>query len=98
MKTFILMTKLSPEVASKMKDREKIGRSWLEHVKEKCPDVKFVAHYALLGAYDFLDIYEAPDEEVAAKVSMISMANGAFSAESWIAIPYKRIVELAREI
>lgn len=98
MKTFILMTKLSPEVASRMKDREKIGRSWLEHVKEKCPEVKFIAHYALLGAYDFLDIYEAPDEETAAKVSMISMANGAFSAESWIAIPYKRLVELAQEI
>ena len=98
MKTFMLMTKLSPEVASKIRDREKIGRSWLEQVREKCPEVKFIAHYALLGSYDFCDIYEAPDEEAAAKVSMISMANGAFSAESWIAIPYKRIVELAQEI
>ena len=98
MKTFMLMTKLSPEVASKMKDREKIGRSWLDQVKKKCPEVKFIAHYGLLGSYDFCDIYEAPDEEIAAKVSMISMANGAFSAESWIAIPYKRIVELAQEI
>lgn len=98
MKTFMLMTKLSPEVASKMKDREKIGRSWLGQVKEKCPEVKFIAHYGLLGSFDFCDIYEAPDEEIAAKVSMISMANGAFAAESWIAIPYKRIVELAQEI
>jgi uncharacterized protein with GYD domain len=98
MKTFILMTKLSPEVTSKMKDRASIGRSWLDHVKAKCPEVKFVAHYGLLGKYDFMDIYEAPDEETAAKVSMISLANGAFLAESWIAIPYKRIVELAQEI
>jgi uncharacterized protein with GYD domain len=98
MKTFILMTKLSPEVASQMKERAKIGKTWLDKVKEKCPEVKFLAHYGLLGSYDFCDIYEAPDEETAAKVSMISMANGAFSAESWIAIPYKRIVELASEI
>ncbi len=98
MKTFVLMTKLSPEVTSRMKDRAAIGRAWLEQVKEKCPQVKFVAHYALLGKYDFMDIYEAPDEEVAAKVSMISMANGAFQAESWVAIPYKRLVELAQEI
>lgn len=98
MKTFILMTKLSPEVTSKMKDRASIGRSWLDQVKAKCPEVKFVAHYGLLGKYDFMDIYEAPDEETAAKVSMISLANGAFLAESWIAIPYKRIVELAQEI
>jgi len=98
MKTFMLMTKLAPEVAGRMKDRGAIGRAWLEDVKVKCPEVKFIAHYGLLGTFDFCDIYEAPDEEVAAKVSMISRANGASAAESWVAIPYKRIVELSREI
>ena len=65
---------------------------------EKCPEVYFLAHYALLGPYDFLDIYEAPNEEIAAKVSLISLQNGAFQAESWSAIPYKRFVELTEEI
>jgi uncharacterized protein with GYD domain len=95
MQTFILMTKLSPELAKRMKDRAKLGRAWLDQVKQKCPEVKFVAHYALLGPFDFLDIYEAPDAETAAKVSMISLSNGALQAESWTAIPYKRFVELA---
>ena len=98
MPTFMLMTKLSPEVSSQMKDRAYLGRAWLEIVKEKCPGVKFLAHYGLLGQYDFCDIYEAPNEETAAKVSMISLAHGATQAESWITIPYKRIVELASEI
>lgn len=98
MPTFVLMTKLSTAVTAKMKDRASIGRAWLEHVKEKCPGVNFIAHYGLLGPYDFLDIYEAPDEETAAKVSMISLANGAEQAQSWMAIPYKRILELANEI
>lgn len=98
MQTFILMTKLSPEVSKQMKDRAKIGRAWLDQVKEKCPEVKFIAHYAVLGSFDFLDIYEAPDEEIAAKVSMISLSNGAFQAESHIAIPYKRFLKLTEEI
>jgi len=98
MKTFMLMTKLTPEVSARVKDRAKIGRAWLDEVKEKCPEVKFIAHYALLGSFDFVDIYEAPDEETAAKVSMISMANGASQAESWAAIPYKRFLELTEEI
>ena len=98
MKTFVLMTKLAPDVSRQMKDRAKIGRAWLDHVKDKCPEVKFIAHYALLGGFDFMDIYEAPDEETAAKVSMISMANGAFEAQSWTAIPYKRFVQLTEEI
>ncbi len=98
MQTYVLMTKLSPEVSRKVKDRAKLGRAWLGQVKEKCPEVKFVAHYALLGRYDFLDIYEAPDEETAAKVSLISLSNGAFQAESWLAIPYRRFLELTDEI
>lgn len=98
MKTFILMTKLSPEVGRQVKERARLGRAWLDQVKEKCPHVKFVGHYALLGGFDFLDIYEAPDEETAAKVSMISLANGAFEAQSWTAIPYKRFIELSEEI
>lgn len=98
MQTYILMTKLSPELSKQVKDRAKLGRAWLDQVKEKCPEVKFVEHYALLGTYDFMDIYEAPNEEVAAKVSMISLSNGAFQSESWTAIPYKRFVELTQEI
>ena len=98
MKTYVMLTKLSPETSKQMKDRAKLGRQWLDRVKNKCPEVKFIAHYALLGHYDFLDIYEAPDEEMAAKVSMISLSNGAFQAESLAAIPYKRFLELADEI
>lgn len=98
MQTFILLTKLSPEACRQMGERAELGRVWLDRVREKCPEVKFVSHYALLGDYDFLDIYEAPDEETAAKVSMISLENGAFQAKSLIAIKYKRFLELATEI
>ena len=78
MATFILMTKLAPELAAKFSERAEIGGAWLDEVHDKCPSVKFVAHYGLLGQYDFMDIYEAPDEETA--------------------LPYKRIVELSKEI
>jgi len=98
MQTYILLTKLSPELTRKVRDRAKIGREWLDQVKEKCPEVNFLSHYALLGKYDFIDIYEAPDEETAAKVSLISLSSGAYSAESLIAIPYKRFLELTEEI
>ena len=98
MQTYILLTKLSTDICRQMEERAEVGRAWLERVKEKCPEVKFVAHYALLGDYDFLDIYEAPNEETAAKVSMISLEYGAFQAKSLIAIPYKKFLNLAKEI
>ena len=96
MKTFILMTKLSPEFIKNPKSRAAKGRTWLDLVKKKCPEVKFLSHYALLGNFDFLDIYEAPDEETAAKVSMISLSHGATAAESWSAIPYKRYLKIIK--
>ena len=65
-----------------------MGKGWLEKVRQKCPEVKWLAHYAILGPYDFMDIYEAPDPETAHRVSLISRSEGAVSAESWQALPY----------
>jgi uncharacterized protein with GYD domain len=98
MATYILVTKLSPELTKDMKKRAEIGRRWMERVKKECPEVRFVGHYALLGPYDFLDIYEAPNEETAAKVSMISLSGGATAAESWTAIPYKKFLDLIKNL
>ena len=104
MKTFVLMTKLAPRNASLMEvgvkhcDRAKCSREWRQEIEEKCPGVKFVAHYALMGFWDFMDIYEAPDERIAAKVSMITRNYGPSQVESWLAIPYDQIAEITEEI
>ena len=98
MATYVLMTKLTSELTSQMKDRAELGRTWLDRVKEKCPEVKFVSHYALFGPYDFMDIYEAPTVEAAHKVSVISRAEGAVSAESWQAMPYDEFLGLLADV
>jgi uncharacterized protein with GYD domain len=96
MPVFILVTKLSSlELVEK---RKETGEKWLNAMKEKLPDVKFIAHYAILGPYDFLDIFEAKNEHEAAKVSLLSRARGAVFAESWTAIPYKDYLSLVEEL
>jgi uncharacterized protein with GYD domain len=104
MKTFILMTKMAAqdanimEVATKLKKRARRECDWLTAVKDQCPDVKWLAHFALLGHWDFMDIYEAPDDETAAVVSMLSRASGAHQVESWVAIPNSRLMEIAESL
>lgn len=98
MQTFFLATKLSPESARDPKTIRDNGRTWMESVQRNCPDIKWVQHYTLFGQYDFISIYEAPDLETAAKVSVISMSLGALKAESWPAIPYQRFAELLESI
>jgi uncharacterized protein with GYD domain len=98
MPTFALMTKLAPEEVKNPSLRAQRGRRWMARVRAKCPGVKWIAHYATLGPYDFLDIYEAPNEEVAAKVSMLTLASGASAAESWTLIPYDRFLKLTKSL
>jgi uncharacterized protein with GYD domain len=98
MPTYVLMTRLEPESLHDAEGRRTVGKTWLEKVRKACPEVNWVAHYASLGAYDFMDIYEAPDEETAHKVSLISRSEGAVTAESWGAMPYDRYLKMLEQI
>ena len=98
MPTFVLMTKLSTDAMGDPRGRKAVGKDWLKKVSTHCPDVRWIAHYALLGRYDFMDIYEAPDIETAHKVSYISRTEGAVEAESWQALPYDQYLSLVDEV
>jgi len=98
MPTFVLMTRLRPEDLRDAEARGRSSREWMDHVKTSCPDVRWLAHYALLGPYDFMTVYEAPDAETAHRVSLISRAEGALTAESWQALPFDRYMEVMQEV
>ena len=97
MALYVLMTKLTPEISADLKKREAIGKEWKKKVDKLCSDVKWKAHYALLGPYDFMDIYEAENAESAAKVSMITRANGALAVETWPAMNWSRFIEIIKD-
>ena len=98
MPTYVLMTKLAPDSIGNAKLRKSKGQDWLARVHDACPEVKWIAHYALLGRYDFMDLYEAPDDATAHKVSLISREQGAVSAESWPALSYDKHLKLMEEV
>lgn len=98
MPMFILMTKLAPESMHSAEGRRALGKEWLQQVRATCPEVKWLAHYAILGPYDFMDIYEAPDVETAHRVSLISRNRGAVSAESWQALSYDDHLRLLAQV
>jgi uncharacterized protein with GYD domain len=95
---FVLMTRLAPEASHDARTRRAMGKEWLSRVRASCPEVKWLGHYALLGPYDFMDLYEAPDVETAHRVSLISRAGGAVTAESWPALPYDRFLKVLEEV
>ena len=98
MPTFVLMTKLAPSAMHDSDGREKLGRAWLEKVKERVPGVRFSAHYAIFGPYDFMDIYDAPDAEASQRVALISRSEGAVSVETWQAVAYDQFLKMLAKV
>ena len=98
MPTYVLMTKLSPTALKDPRGRRKVGHEWLAKVEKLVPGIKWSAHYALLGPYDFMDVYEAPDDGAAMRVSLLSRELGAAAAESWPAMPYDQFLPLAEQV
>ena len=92
---YILATKFDEIDLGKRKEQ---GEKWYQLVKEKVPTIRWISHYAILGPYDFLDIFEADNEADAAKVSLLSRSTGANVAESWTAIPYSNFLDFLEEL
>lgn len=98
MPTYVLMTKLDSKTLSDPRGRREVGRKFMKSVERACKGVKWVAHYALLGPYDFMDIYEAPDDATAIRISLLSRAEGALTAESWPAVGYEGFLAIADDV
>lgn len=96
MKTYVLLTKVISAAFYNMESKEnKDPRNvWIEQVKKECPEVRFISQNTLLGQYDFLDIYEAPNDEIAARVSFLSMKYTGSKGESLTVIPNKEFSKL----
>jgi uncharacterized protein with GYD domain len=98
MATFVLLSRLSPALMEDPRGRRAVGKKWLDKVAEHCPDVEWENHYALLGHYDFMDIFQASDFESAHKVAYISRREGALEVEVWEAMPYERYLGIVDDI
>jgi uncharacterized protein with GYD domain len=98
MPLFALMTRLTADALKDPDGRRAMGKVWLHKAKECCPNVRWIGHYAILGPYDFMDIYEAPDVETAHTISALSRAEGAVAAESWQLLPYEDFMKLLEKV
>jgi uncharacterized protein with GYD domain len=88
------LTRLTPESVKSPRDLERLERAVSERIRNECPEVKWIANYAVLGPYDYLDIFEAPDETTAAKVVMMIRSFGHATTETWTALPWERFKNL----
>jgi uncharacterized protein with GYD domain len=98
MTTFVLLTKISSMSVTKMTELAELDKIFDEQLSKELPQVTRIASYALLGLYDFLHIFEAPDAITAAKVSLIANRFGAGTTQTLTAIPFEDFKKAAKEV
>lgn len=90
MRTFLLLSSLSPQ-----------GLQTLATTPERLFEVnreieaiggRVVKQWALLGAYDFLSVVEAPDERTIMDLTFELSSRGSASFETLVAIPAEELI------
>ena len=94
MRTFLLLSTLSPQ-----------GLQTLATTPERLLEVnreierlggRVVKQWALLGAYDFLSVVEAPDATVISRITIELAARGSASFETLTALTVEELIETLR--
>jgi len=98
MATYMLLTKVSAESMSSPEKLKELEAAVKKKVAKHCPQVKWVASYAVLGPYDYLDVVEAPDILTASKVATIIRSFGHATTETWGAIPWNEFKQTLTEL
>jgi len=93
---YIMLTRLSPEALTRPGAVADLNKKVEERIRKDCPSVKWLANYAVLGPYDYLDVFEAPDADAATQVALLVRSFGHATTETWVATPWDRFLKLAQ--
>jgi uncharacterized protein with GYD domain len=96
MTDFIMLTRLSSNAVQSPKSLEELEKKVIERIRTECPQVEWIHNYAILGPYDYLDIFRAPGSADAFKVATIIRSFGHAHTEIWSAKEWGAFKELIR--
>ncbi|MBA2370586.1 MAG: GYD domain-containing protein [Candidatus Limnocylindria bacterium] len=90
MATYVLLTKVSSAGIKTLQSNPRRIKEVNQEIEAQ--GARVVAQYATLGRYDFVNIVEAKDNEVIARISVNLGARGTVSIETLSALPVEQFV------
>ena len=84
MPKYLMLTTLTDEGRKNLRDNPDTVKEVDKEIE--LMGVKIISQYALLGQYDFVNILEAPSDEIAAKLAINLSANGTVTTLTLAAI------------
>lgn len=98
MSTFVMLTRLSHVALKSPGKLEELERQVMERIRANCPDVEWLSSFAVLGPYDYIDVFRAADIETATKVATIIRTFGHAQTEVWAATEWERFKDVIRDL
>ncbi|MFC1933493.1 GYD domain-containing protein [Chloroflexota bacterium] len=96
MPIYVTVLKSMAETAANVDD---VGKWWEESKKMlENMGVRVISAYAMLGRYDGIVIYEAPDEKVAMSLALVSSTGKYAPSETWTAVSMEDLTQIAKRI
>ena len=95
MATYLLLSTLTDEGRKTLKDRPER----LQEVNKELETMgaRVVAQYAVLGGYDFVNVVEAPSNEVIARISVELGARGTIQITTLPAVSIDAFVDMLKQ-
>jgi len=84
----IMATRLDPESFDAPSELETLEKRVMDAVRRECPGVTWHQSYAVMGHYDYIDVFDAPDLATAQRVSALVRCHGRAHSELWPAISW----------
>ncbi len=98
MPLYVMLTRVSSQQLHQPKSFETLERHAVGQVERSCPGVKWIANYAILGPYDYLDLFEAPDLQAAMRASALVRSYGHAHTEVWQALPWQEFKKIVHDL
>ncbi len=98
MPTYVMLPRISPASLSDPGSFVELERRAIERLRADIPEVDWTLNLATLGPYDYLDVFRAPDNAAAMKVSAIVRSLGHAHVEVWAAEEWSRFKDLVGDL
>ncbi|AOL04206.1 MULTISPECIES: GYD domain-containing protein [Burkholderia] len=89
MPAFVMLTRLSSDAVKTPGKLAELEHHAIHRLQKTCGPVEWVHNFALMGGYDYLDIFIAPDLDTAFKISAGMRTLGHASVEIFPAVDWK---------